>query len=274
VKADDVVDTVQHRFATNLCEVIMQVLGAVSGSVWHSFDIEEMHEQKNVDDICLSIDFKGSISGEAQLELPHDGVIILASILLGRSTEEVDGTKTGAILNLANRAMTDLQKMLSPTYGAFEATCSLLAEDTQDKRLERVPNIVFSISDDTSNQLTLRIRMSDVLVQTLETLKSQNSERTKAGCDDAGELVASANLDLVLDVELSVTLRFGRRQLTLREVLELTSGSVIELDRQVEEPVELILDGKVIARGEAVVIDGNYGLRVTEVPHAISTTMI
>jgi flagellar motor switch protein FliN/FliY len=262
VKADDVVDTVQHRFATNLCEVIMQVLGAVSGSVWHSFDIEEMHEQKNVDDICLSIDFKGSISGEAQLELPHDGVIILASILLGRSTEEVDGT------------MTDLQKMLSPTYGAFEATCSLLAEDTQDKRLERVPNIVFSISDDTSNQLTLRIRMSDVLVQTLETLKSQNSERTKAGCDDAGELVASANLDLVLDVELSVTLRFGRRQLTLREVLELTSGSVIELDRQVEEPVELILDGKVIARGEAVVIDGNYGLRVTEVPHAISTTMI
>jgi flagellar motor switch protein FliN len=73
------------------------------------------------------------------------------------------------------------------------------------------------------------------------------------------------NLDLVMDVELNVTLRFGQRRLSLREVLELTTGSVIELDRQVEEPVELLLEGKIIARGEAVVIDGNYGLRVTEV---------
>jgi flagellar motor switch protein FliN len=54
----------------------------------------------------------------------------------------------------------------------------------------------------------------------------------------------------------------------------LTSGSVIELDRQVEEPVELLLEGKVIARGEAVVIDGNYGLRVTEVPQPISTPVL
>jgi len=82
------------------------------------------------------------------------------------------------------------------------------------------------------------------------------------------------NLDLVMDVELNVTLRFGQRQLTLREVLELTSGSVVELDREVDEPVELILDGKVIARGEAVVIDGNYGLRVTEVSQRISSAKL
>lgn len=80
----------------------------------------------------------------------------------------------------------------------------------------------------------------------------------------------AVNLDLVLDVELNVTLRFGQRQLTLREVLDLSSGSVVELDRQVEEPIELLLDGKVIARGEAVVIDGNYGLRVSEVPQPVS----
>jgi len=78
----------------------------------------------------------------------------------------------------------------------------------------------------------------------------------------------------VLDVELNVTLRFGKRQLTLREVLELTSGSVVELDRQVEEPVELLLDGVLIARGEAVVIDGNYGLRVTEVSQPLSSALL
>lgn len=82
------------------------------------------------------------------------------------------------------------------------------------------------------------------------------------------------NLKLVMDVELNVSLRFGQRQLPLREVLELASGSVIELDRMVDEPVELLLDGKVIARGEAVIVDGNYGLRVTEIPQPIATHLV
>ena len=68
-----------------------------------------------------------------------------------------------------------------------------------------------------------------------------------------------------MNVELEVTLRFGQRRLSLREVMDLASGSVVELDRQVDEPVELILDGRVIARGEAVLVDGNYGVRVTEI---------
>ena len=81
------------------------------------------------------------------------------------------------------------------------------------------------------------------------------------------------NLKMVMDVELNVSLRFGQSQLPLREVLELASGSVIELDRQVDDPVELLLDGKVIARGEAVIVDGNYGLRVTEVPQPIASQL-
>jgi flagellar motor switch protein FliN/FliY len=82
---------------------------------------------------------------------------------------------------------------------------------------------------------------------------------------DPTQTDAQANLDLVLDVELHVTLRFGQRKLSLREVLDLNSGAVVELDRQVDEPVELVLDGRVIARGEAVIVDGNYGLRITQV---------
>jgi flagellar motor switch protein FliN/FliY len=74
-----------------------------------------------------------------------------------------------------------------------------------------------------------------------------------------------------MDVELNVSLRFGQRQLPLREVLDLGSGSVIELDRMADEPVELYLDGKLIARGEAVVVDGNYGLRVTEIPQPVAS---
>ena len=80
-----------------------------------------------------------------------------------------------------------------------------------------------------------------------------------------GELLREGNLDLLMDVELPVMLRFGTRQATLREVLDLATGAVLELDREVQEPVDLVLNGKLIARGEVVVVDGNYGLRVTEV---------
>lgn len=74
-----------------------------------------------------------------------------------------------------------------------------------------------------------------------------------------------ANLDLLMDVELDATLRFGKRTLLLREVMDLGLGAVVELDRKVEDPVELLLGERVIARGEVVIIDGSYGLRVTEV---------
>ncbi len=73
------------------------------------------------------------------------------------------------------------------------------------------------------------------------------------------------NAEHLMDVGLAVTLRFGGRRMLLGEVLELNSGSVVELDRQVHDPADLLLEGRVIARGEVVVVDGNYGLRVTEV---------
>jgi flagellar motor switch protein FliN/FliY len=75
----------------------------------------------------------------------------------------------------------------------------------------------------------------------------------------------SGTLDLLMDVQLAMTLRFGARRLLLREVLDLSPGAVVELDRKVQEPVDLLLDGRMVARGEVVLIDGNYGLRITEV---------
>ena len=72
-------------------------------------------------------------------------------------------------------------------------------------------------------------------------------------------------INRVIDVPLTVTLRFGQRQLTLRELLELNTGSLVELDQQVDEPVHLMLGERIIARGEVVIVDGNYGMRVLEV---------
>jgi flagellar motor switch protein FliN/FliY len=75
----------------------------------------------------------------------------------------------------------------------------------------------------------------------------------------------SSGVELLLDVELEATLRFGCRELPLGEILDLGPGDVVELDRHVSDPVDLIVGDKIVARGEVVLVNGNFGLRVTEV---------
>ena len=75
----------------------------------------------------------------------------------------------------------------------------------------------------------------------------------------------SSGIELLLDVELEAALRFGCREMPLGEILELGPGDVVELDRDVTDPVDLIVGDKIVARGEVVLINGNFGLRVTEV---------
>jgi flagellar motor switch protein FliN len=72
-------------------------------------------------------------------------------------------------------------------------------------------------------------------------------------------------LELLLDVELEASLRFGCREMPLGEILDLGPGDVVPLDRHVSDPVDLIVGDKIVARGEVVLVNGNFGLRVTEV---------
>lgn len=81
----------------------------------------------------------------------------------------------------------------------------------------------------------------------------------------AGAFENSKTFPLLLDVELPVSVSFGRTQLPLKDVLKLTTGSIVELNRTLGEPVEVVVNNCVIARGEVVVIDGNLGVRIQNV---------
>jgi len=78
-------------------------------------------------------------------------------------------------------------------------------------------------------------------------------------------LEKSRTFDLLMEVELPVSVSFGRAQLPLRDVLKLTSGSIVELNRTITDLVEIIVNNCVIARGEVVVVEGNYGVRIKQV---------
>jgi flagellar motor switch protein FliN/FliY len=75
------------------------------------------------------------------------------------------------------------------------------------------------------------------------------------------------NIDLILDVPLQVTVELGKAKKTIREVMNLGQGSVIELDRVAGEPVDMVVNGKLIAKCEVVVINETFGIRITDIIH-------
>jgi flagellar motor switch protein FliN/FliY len=85
--------------------------------------------------------------------------------------------------------------------------------------------------------------------------------------DQAGR-DSGANIDLLMDVNLRVTVELGRTSMTIKEILELGPGAVVELDKLAGEPVDILVNDKPIAKGEVVVVDENFGVRVTDIVSA------
>lgn len=83
------------------------------------------------------------------------------------------------------------------------------------------------------------------------------------------------NLNILLDIKLQLTVELGRTELPIKKVLELTKGSIVTLNKAAGEPVELYANGKLIAYGEVVVIEDNFGLRITHItdPHKRLTSL-
>jgi flagellar motor switch protein FliN/FliY len=170
-----------------------------------------------------------------------------------------------ALAEVMVSAMKGLSSALAVQYGAV----TFRVDRVEDVRLEEMLVVPLTASGGDEADAPVLLYFNEELLTALSP-----SHGVKPPAKAKKSTIDPTNLQLVMDVELNVSLRFGQCQLPLREVLDLASGSVIELDRDVDDPVELLLDGKVIARGEAVIVDGNYGLRVTEIPEPIASHFI
>jgi flagellar motor switch protein FliN/FliY len=83
--------------------------------------------------------------------------------------------------------------------------------------------------------------------------------------NDTGRAAMPNNIDLILDVPLEISVVLGRTKKNVKDILNLGTGSLIELDRLAEEPVEILINGKKVAFGEVVVVDENFGVRITNI---------
>ncbi|HSR64464.1 MAG TPA: flagellar motor switch protein FliN [Xanthomonadaceae bacterium] len=98
---------------------------------------------------------------------------------------------------------------------------------------------------------------------------STNDAAARAAFDsltaDAGATGSDLNLDVILDVPVSLSLEVGRARIPIRNLLQLNQGSVVELERAAGEPLDLYVNGTLIAQGEVVVVNDRFGVRLTDV---------
>ena len=99
-------------------------------------------------------------------------------------------------------------------------------------------------------------------------LEEQAGNEKKAKMNELrDESVASSdvNLDVVLDIPVSISMEIGRTKISIRNLLQLNQGSVVELDRLAGEPMDVLVNGTLIARGEVVVVNEKFGIRLTDI---------
>jgi len=90
------------------------------------------------------------------------------------------------------------------------------------------------------------------------------SDSIQAGDDGLNKLKVQ-NLDFILDIPLKVTVELGRTQVVIKDLLQLGQGSVLELDKLAGEPLEILVNGKLVAKGEVVVVNEKFGIRLTDI---------
>ncbi len=99
-----------------------------------------------------------------------------------------------------------------------------------------------------------------------ETIKSTTEATEEIKTHDASlENIEIRNISMLLDVKLNVKVRIGQKKMILKDVVSMDIGSVVELDQLVNDPLEILVDDKVIAKGEVVIVDGNFGIQITDI---------
>ena len=101
--------------------------------------------------------------------------------------------------------------------------------------------------------------------QTTDVLAKADAAQETRPADETAASGTFSAAPLLMDIKLDVRVRVGRAQRSLRAITQLASGSVVELDCSVDDPVEIVVNDRVIAEGEIVIVDGNYGVRITRI---------
>ena len=197
----------------------------------------------------------------------------------GTVTLKAAGLDTVEIAEARNTWLEILGQALSPVARAIgsvlgrEVTCEAGAERAPEAGIEEWARVSLAFKDAPLAPLLVAFspRLLEVIVTPPAVEERQGELATVTPTVDPVDVEAatlpahSRTMSLLLDVDLPVSISFGRTQLPMKDVIKLTTGSIVELNRSVNEPVEVLVNQCLIARGEVVVVEGNYGVRILEI---------
>ncbi len=274
---------------------LQNVLAQISGNAFgqgDAFEISSEPLSATDSDLWYTVVAGGVTRGEMTLRLPAASGMRLAQKFLGETAAE---GSTGAPTTAGNipesisaenkEALEELLRQvaglaataLAATVGG-EVQLHLSASAAPSWSSDAI--VCLRTRDEAGTAITLEIQISPALaaalhvsVQATDAAPTLAPSLTSAAPPTSGQPsppsatlpAPSSSYRRLMDVGLDVKLRFGTRRMLLRDVLALSAGVVVELDNTLHSPVDLLLDGRLIAQGEVVVVDGKYGLRITDV---------
>ena len=172
-------------------------------------------------------------------------------------------------LEILGQSLSGLARSIGAVLGR-EVACEAGAERAPEANPEAAASVSLTFGE--SPQTPLWIGFSPKLVALLSQPAGGDAPKRSPAPVDAGADARRASrgdipptMDLLLDVELPVSVSFGKTEIPMKDVLKLTTGSIVELNRGVNEPVEVLVNHCLIARGEVVVVEGNYGVRIQQI---------
>jgi flagellar motor switch protein FliN/FliY len=256
------------------------VLEKITGTAFTALDLtpQEVAEEAETlreKGVWLRFTVEKTLKGEQSFGIGKSDALHLAQILMGEPfdpTRDFSSDYQDALAELFRQFAGAAALALKPRVGG-EVSLQWAGYGPGDWK----PNIQwgFRLKSEGAPQFLLVILLDPGLGESLasgppgKAAQPFGASNRCASPTSAAASTGTRNIDLLLDVELPVALRFGKREMPLGSILELSAGAVVELDQKILEPVELLVGGKVVAHGEVVVLDGHYALRVTQVLNPI-----
>jgi len=167
-------------------------------------------------------------------------------------------------LEILGQSLSAMARSIGAIVGR-EVSCAAGSERQPSANVTDYASVTMQFAGSDAFHLTLALSPEVLELEAPSTAKVDEPAEAAAESQTAPAPRRSRTMDLLLEIELPVSISFGKIDLPMRDVLKLTTGSIVELDRDVNEPVEILVNKRLIARGEVVVVEGNYGVRIQQI---------
>jgi len=232
--------------------------------------------------VLVKLKVSGAFDANIMVAMPPNLAASLSDMMMGEEASDRE--------DINDDDMDATKEIVSNIFGAISNSLSAQSElPVLSFSVENIENIgddgevslenfnrmfIYNFSLDTVNSLIMFILDDTMYTQLFGPVDSSVAEEekthsgsTQGNCDEEIHLSSDEinNIALIMDVKLPVRVRIGKKRMLLKDVLNMDIGSVIELNQLANDPLEILVDNHVIAQGEVVIVDGNFGVQITTI---------